>query len=135
MTTEKLSDKVIGRPGGRISAGKKPRRARILNMFKKFIAFFSRMTTKRLLDLFLLIGLALWILSGVFLYIAPYIGGLLFILGLVAFGFMGLIIIVRKEFPWIIPIKGWLAVVEGVIFLVFGWVAAIGMIWILLIRR
>lgn len=43
-------------------------------------------------------------------------------------GCVGLPMIVRKEVPWLVTVRGWVAVVEGVILLLIGWVIAIGFI-------
>jgi len=63
--------------------------------------------------------------------VANFIGRLLIVLGFFAFGLMGLPMMIRREMPWLIHVRGWIAVVEGVGLLVCGWVAAIIMAWVL----
>ena len=50
-------------------------------------------------------------------------------------GFMGLPMIRRREMPWLIRIRGWLAVAEGVLLLVIWWEVAIVFIGLMLRAR
>ena len=51
-------------------------------------------------------------------------GDLLIPLALFVWGFMGLPMIIRREVPWLITIRGRIAVLEGIVVMVLSWAAA-----------
>jgi len=103
-------------------------------MFNRLIYWLSHTTTYKLVMIPLAVGMAS-LTIGAFIggagSVANFIGRLLIVLGFFAFGLMGLPMVIRKEMPWLIHIKGWPAVIEGVALLVCGWVASIGLAWVL----
>ncbi len=107
-------------------------------MFKKAIKLLSKMETLHLILLPVAIGILIILISlgltstG---YIGHQIGSFLLPLGLFVLGFMGLPMIVRKEVPWLITIKGGIAVVEGIVLLLIWWGVAIGFVGLMLSER
>jgi hypothetical protein len=107
-------------------------------MFKKIISSLSKTKTINLVMLPVAIGISIILVSLVVAdtgHIGNKIGGFLLSLGLFVLGFMGLPMIIRKEVPWLITIRGWIAVVEGVILLLIWWGAAIGFVTLMLRAR
>jgi hypothetical protein len=98
-------------------------------MFKKIINSLSKWETIHLVMLPVAIGLLPlfgFLLLGSAGYRDTPIQYFLVSLMFFSWGFMGLPMIVRKEVPWLIVFRGWVAVVEGVALLVMGWGLAIG---------
>jgi hypothetical protein len=98
-------------------------------MSKKIFAVLSKMKTIHLVMLPVIIGILIILIAlGVARLgsIGNQIGGFLLAFGLFVIGLMGLPMIIRKEIPWLVTIRGWIAVVEGIILLVIGWGLALG---------
>jgi len=96
-------------------------------MLRKILREISSARTIHLVIIPFVIGLILMLLAwelGGRKGMEHYIGGLLLSLAFFVWGFMGLPIILRKEIPWLITIKGWFAVVEGVVLMLTAWVVA-----------
>ena len=98
-------------------------------MFKKLLSIISNMKTIYLVLFPVALGVLLIL---IFLGLAKIgdgenqAGSFLIPFAFFIWGFTGLPMIIRKEVPWLITIRGWLAVAEG-IFLMLGlwWVAII----------
>jgi hypothetical protein len=94
-----------------------------MQMLKKAIDRFSKMNTIDLVNIPLFIGFLLFILSAIILtigHIGNIVGVYIIILTFFIWGFMGIPMIIRKEFPYL-TIRGWMAVAEGFVFVLFGW--------------
>jgi hypothetical protein len=68
-------------------------------------------------------------------YIDTPIQRFLLILTFFLLGFMGLPMIVRKETPWFITLKGWVAIVQGVVLMLIWWGIDIGFVILMLSKR
>ena len=97
-------------------------------MLKKIRNILARMETRYLILLPLLIG-AVPLIILFSLPKAEYSGTpvaeFLILLTFFTWGLMGLPMIIRKEAPWLIPITGWLAVVEGIVITLASWTVVI----------
>lgn len=98
-------------------------------MFKKIVNILSAMKTIYLVLIPVALGILLILISlglAMISQSANQIGNFLIPFAFFIWGFTGLPMIVRKEVPWLITVRGWLAVAEG-IFLMLGlwWVAII----------
>ena len=111
----------------------------MLNMFSKLISRLSSKSTSDLIKIPFVTGLLLMGTSIVLLDRTPQsrnlVSGLLIPLGFFAWGFAGIPMIIRKEMPWLIIIKGWFAVLEGIAILVTCWGVAIILSVVLLSAR
>jgi len=98
-------------------------------MLNKFFSRFSKMKTFDLIKIPLVVGFiftfASILLYGRAGYFGNLIGSFLISFAFFSWGFIGLPMIIRKEMPWLITIRGWWAVVEGVAFLIIFWGGAI----------
>ncbi len=104
-------------------------------MIKKILVHLNTMSTIKLIGLCMIAGLG-FILGGVLLAsaggVGKLIGGFFVPLGFLFLGLMGVPMIIRRELPWLITIRGWLAVAEGVILVVFGIIASV-ILWIVIL--
>ena len=104
-------------------------------MFKKIFNYFSKWETLSLVLLPIGIGLLplfAFFSLGSLGYRGTSIGGFLLSLTTLCWGFMGVPMIIRKQVPWLITIRGWPAVLEGIILTLIGWGLTIGM-WVSLL--
>ncbi len=107
-------------------------------MFEKIVNSLSRMKTIHLVMLPVLSGLVpififLWLGSAG--YRDTSMQYFLLILTFFLWGFMGLPMIIRKEVPWLITIRGWPAVAEGILLVLIWWGVAIGFVGLMLHTR
>ena len=97
-------------------------------MIRKFLARLNAMSTTQLMWLCGLVGLGL-ILGGMRIFnaggLTKLIGALFIPLGFLFYGLIGAPMIIRRELPWQIPIRGRLAVVQGISLVVVGIVGSI----------
>ncbi len=99
-------------------------------MFKRIVNFLSTLQTIHLILLPVAISLLPLAVFGV-LGSAGYRGtplqGLLLLLVIFLWGLMGVPMIIRKEVPWLMAIRGSLAVVQGIVIMLLSW--AIILLW------
>jgi len=104
-------------------------------MFKKIIYILSNMKTQHLVVLPIAIGISVLLIAlglGKTSHIGNQIGRFLLPLGFFVWGFTGLPMILRKEVPWLITIRGWAAVAQGVFLMLGSWSIAIILLVVLL---
>ncbi len=97
-------------------------------MFKKIINYLGKMDTIYLIFLPIAVSLlpfSIILLLGSMGYRDTRIQRFLLLMIIFLWGFMGLPIIVRKEVPWLVTVRGWLAVAEGVFLMLGLWVVVI----------
>ena len=98
-------------------------------MFKKLIVRCSTMATVDLIKIPLAIGFLFSVASMALFsstsHLGKLTGGILLSVAFFVWGLMGLPMIIRKEMPWLIMVRGWFAVLEGVVLLLGCWATAI----------
>ena len=97
-------------------------------MFKNIANFLSKKETFHLILLPLAISLlpfSIFLLLGSLGYRDTPIEHFLLLIVIFLWTFMGLPMIIRKEVPWLITVRGWLAVTEGIFLMVGLWVVLI----------
>ncbi len=102
-------------------------------MVDRLVSRFSLITTYQLVMIPLAVAITLLTIGAFILGAGPpanFIGRLLIILGFFALGLMGLPMVIRRELPWLIHLKGWPAAIEGVALLICGWAATIILAWV-----
>jgi hypothetical protein len=101
-------------------------------MIKDFLTRLNTMSTMKLMWLCGLVGLG-FMLGGMFVFntggFGKQIGGFFLPLGFLVWGLIGIPMIIRRELPWSIPIRGRIAVVQGIVLLVTGIVLSV-FLWI-----
>ena len=92
-------------------------------MIKKFLTRLNTMSTMQLMWLCGLVGLG-FMLVGMLIFnaggLTKLIGAVLISLGFIFYGLIGVPMIIRRELPWLIPIRGRQAVVQGISLVVVG---------------
>ena len=93
------------------------------------------MSTMKLMWLCSVVGLG-FILGGMVILntggLGKPIGGFFLPLGFLVWGLIGIPMIIRRELPWSIPIRGRMAVVQGIVLLVTGIVLSV-FLWIVIL--
>ncbi|HVN14509.1 MAG TPA: hypothetical protein VMT73_02120 [Anaerolineales bacterium] len=107
-------------------------------MLNKIINALSKWKTIHLVMLPVAIGLiplVIFLLLGSAGYRGTSMQGLLLVFTFFIWGFMGLPMVIRKEMPWLIIFRGWIAIIEGVALMLVWWALAIIFIGIMLGAR
>jgi hypothetical protein len=104
-------------------------------MFKNLLARLNTFSTMKLIWLCILIGLG-FVVGGILIAsiggVAMQIGGFFFPLGFLCWGLTGVPMIIRRELPWLITVRGWPAVFEGVVLVIAGILSSV-ILWIVIL--
>jgi hypothetical protein len=104
-------------------------------MIKKFIARINTLSTMQIMWLCCVVGLGC-MLGGMSIFNAggftKPIGAVLVSLSFLFYGLIGVPMIIRRELPWNIPVRGGIAVVQGIGLVVIGTVGFIILFIVLL---